>query len=123
MARVSPDFSRPLLHTFRCTTTFATIKIAKLGESVEFDSATLPDVSNLYAWTYGLNQSVNDAHASVKPDFETEAEWLAAVRAKTDKRVAQIRTGDVPSRASARRSGHGQSPQARHGTGQEPGHR
>jgi hypothetical protein len=90
-------------HNMGVTTMKATINIAKTGESVEFDSDTLPEASNLYAWTYGLTQSVNDATASVvRKNFENQEDFELEARTKAQKRIDQIMSGDVPgSRAPA----------------------
>jgi hypothetical protein len=74
-----------------------TVRIAKLGTEVDFDTEYLPATSVLYALTYGLTQSINDAAASiVRKNFSDESLFLEAVREKCDKRLDQIRTGDVP---------------------------
>jgi hypothetical protein len=85
----------------------AIITIAKTSESVDFDSDNLPEASNLYAWTYGLTQSVNDATASVvRKNYDAGVDGDLAFRAdaneKAQKRINQIASGDVPgSRAPA----------------------
>jgi hypothetical protein len=74
-----------------------TVRIAKLGYDLDFTPETLPATSMKYALVYGLTQSVNDAAASiVRKNFETDEAFLDAVREKTDKRIAQILSGDVP---------------------------
>jgi len=79
------------------------VKIAKLGSVVDFDVESLPPTSVHYALTYGLTQSVNDAAASVvAKDFDDTEAFRAAVVAKTNKRLDQIRDGNTPgSRAPA----------------------
>lgn len=61
-----------------------------------FDSAKLPQSSIDYLIQYGLNQSINDAHASIKKDDPKVRELVAVA---VSKRVTQIRTGAVPSLA------------------------
>jgi hypothetical protein len=80
-----------------------TVRIAKLGQDVTFAVESLPPTSLAYAITYGLTQSVNDAAAGVvRKNFQDDATYLAEVAKKTDKRLAQIESGDVPgSRAPA----------------------
>jgi hypothetical protein len=74
-----------------------TVRIAKLGTDVDFTTEQLPPASIMYALTYGLTQSINDAAASiVRKNFSDESLFLEAVREKCDKRLDQIRTGDVP---------------------------
>ena len=81
----------------RESTMNVSVKIAKLAETVDFDVEGLPAASLQYAITYGLTQSVNDAAASIaRKNFETDEAFLAAVREKTDKRIEQVLSGDVP---------------------------
>lgn len=77
--------------------TTITVRIAKLGVDVDFTVEQLPPASMIYAWTYGLTQSINDAAASiVRNKFDSDEAFAAAVREKTDKRVEQILSGNVP---------------------------
>lgn len=73
------------------------IKVAKLNNIATFDVESLPPASLQYVITYGLTQAIGDAHASIaRKNFETDAAFLAAVTEKVEKRMEQIRTGNVP---------------------------
>jgi hypothetical protein len=74
-----------------------TVRVAKLGTEVDFTTEQLPATSLMYVLTYGLTQAINDAAASiVRKNFETDEAFVAAVREKCDKRIEQVRSGDVP---------------------------
>ena len=74
-----------------------TMTVSKLNESQDFDYDQLPEASRRYVFQYGLNKSINDAHAAIKrADYADETLWLAAVREPAEKRIEQIRSGNVP---------------------------
>jgi hypothetical protein len=73
------------------------VKIAKLDTLVAFEPSKLPEASLDYLLAYGATQAVNDAAASVvRKNFDTDEAFEEAVREKTQKRVDQIESGDVP---------------------------
>jgi hypothetical protein len=78
-------------------TMIVTVKVAKVNELVEFDVESLPAESLAYAITYGLTQSINDTHAPVsRKNFSDDESFNAAVWEKAQKRIDQIRSGNVP---------------------------
>lgn len=71
------------------------IKIGKIGESVTVDTAKLPQASIDYLIEYGLKQSLNDVHASLKigevdkdQTVIDEAHILGVVQDRLDKILA-----------------------------------
>ena len=71
-----------------------TVTVSKGAPRTEsFDTTKLPQASIEYLLQYGLNQSINDAHASIKKDDPNVRDLVAAA---VSKRVNQIRTGTVP---------------------------
>jgi hypothetical protein len=74
-----------------------TVRIAKLGTDFDFVTEQLPAPSLQYLLTYGATQAVNDSAASiVRKNFESDETFAAAVAEKKQKRIDQIRSGDVP---------------------------
>lgn len=74
-------------------TTF-TIRVTKGPMRTEsFDDVKLPRSTIEYLLRYGLEQSINDSHASVKKD---DPKCNELTTEKVNKRVAQIRSGQVP---------------------------
>jgi hypothetical protein len=74
-----------------------TVRIAKLGTDFDLLVEALPAESMMYLLKYGATQAVNDAAASiVRKNFESDETFFAAVNEKCDKRLEQIRTGNVP---------------------------
>jgi hypothetical protein len=74
-----------------------TVRVAKLALDVDFTLEDLPAASMKYLLTYGATQAVNDAAASiVRKNFETDVAFADAVAEKTQKRIDQIKSGDVP---------------------------
>jgi hypothetical protein len=74
-----------------------TVRIAKLATDFDFVLEDLPAASMKYLLTYGATQAVNDAAASiVRKNFETDEAFAKAVAEKVQKRIDQIKSGDVP---------------------------
>jgi ribosome-associated translation inhibitor RaiA len=74
-----------------------TVRVAKLAMDVDFTTEQLPPASLQYLLTYGATQAVNDSAASiVRKNFETDTAFADAVAEKVQKRIDQIKSGDVP---------------------------
>jgi hypothetical protein len=73
------------------------VVISKANRTESFDWETLPDSSRAYVVDYGLRQCIIDTVAGVaRKDFNSDAEFNAAAWKVAEKRVNQLRTGDVP---------------------------
>src|SRR5262245_3296067 len=73
-----------------------TIRVKCTGESVDFDTDSLPTVSTEFAFNYGLKQWVNDGAAKQRKDFDTDADYDEARVAGANDRIERLRSGDVP---------------------------
>lgn len=75
------------------------VVINKTQETKTIDMAAMPEVSKEFIFNYGLRQILNDCHSSVqRKDFKTDDEFIAAVTAAVDKKLAGIMAGELTSR-------------------------
>ena len=79
------------------------INIVRLGLSLAFNRSALPESSQAYVFQYGLQQSLQDAHAQVvRKTFpagpEGDKAWKAAAIARVKARETQIRNGTIGQR-------------------------
>jgi hypothetical protein len=75
-----------------------TIKLAKLGNrALEFDGARVPEVSEVFLLTYGVQQWIADGVAGIaRKNYRTDAEYLSAVEDGYRARIERVYTGDMP---------------------------
>jgi hypothetical protein len=72
------------------------ITVTKINEVRTFDTDKMEANGVAYAIENGLKQSLADCHANLKrDDFDSEEEWLDAVREAVDGREASINTGTM----------------------------
>jgi hypothetical protein len=100
MVRISPDFSRPLLHTFRCTFQVGPSLKTHREYGVLAALGTAEAVAN--AIEVGLGTILNDAVAGVaRRDFDTHHEFVTFAMRKITTRLDNLKNADRRSGQSA----------------------
>jgi hypothetical protein len=73
------------------------VLITKAARTESFNWEELPESSRAYAADYGLRQCIIDTVAGIaRKDFNSDDEFHAAAWKVAEKRVNQLRSGDVP---------------------------
>lgn len=81
-----------------------TINIGKIGQTREVDFNALPEASRNFIIGYGLQQVLNDCHASVqRKDFESDDAWHKAVAERVDTKLAALAEGKITIRTGGTR--------------------
>jgi hypothetical protein len=103
-----PDFSRPLLHAFRCTfqvrgSFFRTHREYGVSRRV-ITSESVPAASNDYAWRRGVREYADNFHASVtrKGWTGTDGQFHAKIDELCLEAKARFESGDVPTERGTR---------------------
>jgi hypothetical protein len=103
-----PDFSRPLLHAFRCTfqvrgSFFRTHREYGVSRRV-ITSESIPAASNDYAWRRGVREYADNYHASEtrKGWPGTDTEFVAKIDELCNEALARFNAGDVPAERGTR---------------------
>jgi hypothetical protein len=73
-----------------------TIHVKCTGESVDFDTESLPPATVEFVFNYGLKQWVNDGAAKQRANFDSDEEFESARVAGANERIERLRSGDVP---------------------------
>lgn len=81
-----------------------TINISKIGQTREVDFDKLPEASQNFIIGYGLQQVLNDCHASIqRKDYDSEEEFGKAVSDRVETKLDALHAGKITIRAAGTR--------------------